>query len=58
MIKLHQEYLIDQKGKKKAVVAPVAEWEKIRQALEELDDIRAYDKAKSNPSDPVLFDGN
>ncbi len=56
MIKLHQEYLIDEKGKKKAVVVPFAEWKKIREELEELDDIRAYDKAKSKPSDPVLFD--
>jgi len=56
MIRGHQEYLIDENGKKKAVVVPFDEWKKIREALEELDDIRAYDKAKSKLSDHVLFD--
>ena len=56
MIRVHHEYLIDEKGNKKFVVVPFAEWKKIKEELEELDDIRAYDKAKSRPSHPVLFD--
>ncbi len=56
MISLHTEYVVDGQGQKKAVVVPVAEWEQILEALEELDDIRAYDKAKSRPSDAVSFD--
>ena len=55
MLKVHKDYLIDEKGEKKAVVVPFSEWHKINEALEELDDIRVYDKAKSTPSDPLPF---
>jgi len=56
MLKIHQDYLIDEKGKKKAVVLSYAAWKKIKEELEELEDIRAYDKAKALPSSPVSFD--
>lgn len=56
MLKIHQDYLIDENGNKKAVVVPLSEWQKIKEALEELDDIRAYDQAKSKPSEPIPFD--
>ena len=50
---LHEEYLIDGNGQKKAVLLPIAEWNEIVEALEELDDIRAYDTAKRQPSDSI-----
>jgi hypothetical protein len=56
MLKIQQEYLIDEKGKKKAVVVSCSAWKKIKEELEELADIRAYDKAKTMPSNPVPFD--
>ena len=56
MITIHEDYIVDEDGKKKAVVVPVAEWEQILDALEELDDIRAYDEAKSDPSEPIPFE--
>ena len=56
MISIHEEYIMDEGGRKKAVVVPVAEWEQILDALEELDDIRAYDEAKSHPSESIPFD--
>jgi hypothetical protein len=56
MLKIHEEYVIDVDGNKKAVVVPMSEWEKILDALEELDDIKAYDKAKSKPSNPIPFE--
>jgi PHD/YefM family antitoxin component YafN of YafNO toxin-antitoxin module len=56
MITVHEEYLVDERGNRKAVVLPVAEWEEILEALEELDDIRAYDEAKRLPSQPVPFE--
>jgi PHD/YefM family antitoxin component YafN of YafNO toxin-antitoxin module len=56
MLKIHQDYLIDENGNKKAVVVPLSEWQKIKEELEELDDIRAYDQAKSKPSEPIPFD--
>jgi hypothetical protein len=56
MLKIHEEYLTDVEGNKKAVVVPLDEWQRILEALEELDDIRAYEEAKSRPSDPIPFD--
>ncbi len=56
MIELHEQYITDEKGIKKAVVIPVSEWQKIVDELEELEDIRAYDEAKAKPSDPILFE--
>jgi len=53
---IHREYVIDDKGNKKAVLVPLSEWKMILEALEELDDIQAYDEAKSQASDPIPFD--
>ena len=41
---------------KKAVVVSYSAWKKIKNQLEEFADIRAYDKAKGMPSNPVPFD--
>ena len=36
---------------------PLAQWQqKIKEELEELDDIRAYDEAKRHPSEPLPFE--
>lgn len=51
-----EEYLVDERGKRKAVVVPISEWKKILEALEELADIRAYDEAKGQPSEGIPFD--
>ena len=56
MIRFHEEYLVDQEGHRKAVVVPISTWEQIIEALEELDDIRAYDGVKRGPSDIVPFE--
>ena len=56
MIQLHEQYIIDERGTKTAIVIPVTEWNQIQEDLEELDEIRAYDNAKSKGSDPILFD--
>jgi len=56
MIELHEEYLVDEKGNRKAVVIPISEWQQVVEMLEELDDIRAYDEAKSRPSDAIPFE--
>ena len=52
----HAEYLVDKEGNRKAVVVPISEWEQILDALEEFDDIRAYDDAKRDPSEPIPFE--
>jgi len=56
MIPFHPQFVVDDKGKRAAVLLPIEEWEKVLEDLEELDDIRAYDKAKSGPQDAVPFD--
>jgi len=56
MLKIHEEYVVDADGNKKAIVVPMSEWQKILEALEELDDIKAYDEAKSKPSNKIPFE--
>ena len=56
MITFHEEYIVDERGQKKSVVIPMTEWEQVLEALEELDDIRAYDEAKRHSSDPMPFE--
>jgi hypothetical protein len=53
MITVHEEYLVDEAGNRKAVVLPLATW---RQIQEELEAIRAYDEAKAQPSEPIRFE--
>ena len=56
MIKLHEEYVLDEEGKKKAILIPYKEWLKMKEELEELEDIRHYDQIKQMPSDPIPLD--
>jgi hypothetical protein len=56
MIQLHEQYLVDEEGNRKAVLVPISEWKQPLELLEELDDIRAYDEAKSLPSEPIPFE--
>ncbi len=51
-----KEFIIDEKGNKKAVVIPIEAWEKILEHLEEAEDIKAYDKAKKDSSEFIPFD--
>ena len=56
MVTVHPEYVVDKDKHTKAVLLPISEWEQIVDALEELDDIRAYDEAKASPQDSIPFD--
>lgn len=42
------QYITNKKGKKISVVLPIREYEKMLSDLDELSDIKAYDKAKSS----------
>jgi PHD/YefM family antitoxin component YafN of YafNO toxin-antitoxin module len=53
---IHPQYVVDENDSKKAVVLPLSEWEQILSELEELDDIRAYDQAKSTADEAIPFD--
>lgn len=56
MIGFDWQYLVDKDGNRKAVVVPISYWEQIVEALEELDDIRAYDAAKRETSEAIPFE--
>lgn len=53
MIDIHPQYVMDKNKQCRAVLLPVEEWGKILEALEELDDIRAYDEARTGSQDAV-----
>ena len=56
MLKIHPQYVVDENQQKSAVILPLAEWERIMEEMDELEDIRAYDAAKSEPQDTVSFE--
>jgi hypothetical protein len=50
------QYITDSKGKKVSVILPIQEYKKILDELAELEDIKAYDRAKARKSEPVPFE--
>ena len=56
MVNVHPQYVFDENQQPHAVLLPVAEWERVVEELEELDDMRAYDEAKADPGDIVAFE--
>ena len=56
MIAVHPEFLINAKSQKKSVLLPFPEWVCVLEAMEELEDIRAYDKAKLLKEPVRLFE--
>ncbi|MBI5328278.1 MAG: hypothetical protein HZB80_08330 [Deltaproteobacteria bacterium] len=56
MVTIHPEYVIDENQNKKAVILPFIEWEQILEEIEELEDIRAFDIAKSEKDEMIPFE--
>jgi len=56
MLTLNPNYVVDAKQRRKSVVLPVSQWNRIVEALEELDDIHAYDAAKRGSVGSVPFE--
>lgn len=52
-MKTHQ-YISNQTGSKIAVILPIKEYQKLLNKVEELEDIKLYDKAKKRKSEPKL----
>ncbi len=50
------QYITDTSGKKMGVILPIREYEKMMEGLEELEDIKAYDRAKTRKSEPIPFE--
>ena len=56
MLTMHPEYVVDEKARKKAVLVSIVEWQSIMESIEELEDIRTYDKAKEQSDAVVPFE--
>ena len=56
MLTVHPEIVIDRKRRPKAVLVPYSEWNEIVADMEELEDIRAYDRAKARRDEAITFE--
>lgn len=56
MLGISERYLVDERGARVAVQLDIETYQKILDALEELECIRAYDEAKSLPRDFIPFE--
>ena len=56
MIELREQYIVDDDGQRQAVILPIGQWKNVLEALEDLEDIRAFDRAKQEASDPIPFE--
>jgi hypothetical protein len=54
-VKINPQYITDNMGKKISVILPLNDFRAIMDELEELEDVRLYDKAKKSnePSIPI-----
>ena len=56
MLTIHPQYIKDANGNKSLVILPAKEFDTIMEELEELQDIRLYDKAKKEDTgERILF---
>lgn len=53
---INPQYITDKKGNRISVVIPVSESETILEELEELEDIRLFDEAKSDNESSIPVD--
>jgi hypothetical protein len=51
-MKTHAQYIIDEKGRKKAVVLDINEYKKLLHAVEEIEDKKAFLSVVREPSVP------
>ena len=56
MLTVHPQYIKDANGNKSLVILPAKEFDAIMEELEELEDIKLYDKAKKQDTgERILF---
>ena len=56
MLTVHPEIVIGRNRKPTAVLLPYAEWNRVLADMEELEDIRAYDRAKARGDEAIPFE--
>ncbi|MEN3331747.1 MAG: hypothetical protein V7641_1112 [Blastocatellia bacterium] len=55
-VDLKERYVVDQTGNRVAVLIDIEEYHRIVEALEELESINAYDKAKASNDEIISFE--
>ena len=56
MVTLHERFVVDKDGNQTAVLLDIQEYNKLLEALEELESIKAYDAAKSSGDEAIPFE--
>jgi len=54
-VDLKERYVVDETGNRVAVLIDIEEYQKILEALEELESINAYDEAKASNDESISF---
>ncbi len=55
-MKIKEKFITDEKGKKVSVIISIKEYKEIINMVEELEEIKLYDKLKSEDEDLIPFD--
>lgn len=53
MNRTRERYLTDDQGNRVAVVLPIEEYERLLEALEEMDEVRAFDEAMASGDEEI-----
>lgn len=53
---VNERYIVDESGKRVGVLLDLADYQRLREAWEELEDLRAFDAAKADSSDQIPFE--
>ena len=56
MTSIKEQYVVDEKGKRRGVLIGMKEYRRILAELEELESIRAYDAAKASKEEAIPFE--
>jgi PHD/YefM family antitoxin component YafN of YafNO toxin-antitoxin module len=54
--RLKERFIVDSRGKRVGVIVEVQEYEHLTRALEELESIQAYDRAKESGDEAIPFE--
>ncbi len=54
MLRVNPQFITDTTGNRISVILPMGEFETIMEELEELEDIRLYDKSKAEDEEPAV----
>jgi PHD/YefM family antitoxin component YafN of YafNO toxin-antitoxin module len=50
---MNNQFITDSHGRKKAIILPIRDFEKMMDKIEELEDIKAYDEAINNDEEAI-----